>query len=99
MSFTIVAANLPPRLRGKLRGRMLEVDAGVFVSDGNAGERVSAWEAVLLDLPEDARATVIFTNARGETDFLSVGPKRREIVAMEGGLAVEVRPRRRETKT
>jgi CRISPR-associated protein Cas2 len=89
----IVVENVPPRLRGRLAVWLLEVRAGVYVSNLSRRVREMIWETVEDGL-EDGNAVMVWsTNTESGFDFLTLGANRRIPVEMDGVKLVSFLPK------
>lgn len=88
----VVVENAPPRLRGRLAVRLLEVRAGVYLGDYGRRTRERIWEEVVQEIGE-GNAVVAWT---APTDagfaFETCGPSRRVPVDFDGFRLVAFRP-------
>lgn len=80
----VVVENAPPRLRGRLAVRLLEVRAGVYLGDYGRRTRERIWEEVVAEIGE-GNAVVAWTapNDAG-FDFETCGSSRRVPVDFDG---------------
>lgn len=80
----VVVENAPPRLRGRLAVRLLEVRAGVYLGDFGRRTRERIWEEVVAEIGE-GNAVVAWTapNDAGFA-FETCGASRRVPVDYDG---------------
>ena len=73
----IVVENVPPRLRGRLAVRLLEIRAGVYI--GKPGRRVREliWEELREALGNGNAIMAWSTNTESGFAFETLGPNRR----------------------
>ena len=80
----IVAANVPPRLRGRLALWLLEVRAGVYVGKVSRRVREMLWDTVSKGIENGNAVMAWSTNTESGFDFLTLGANRRIPVEMDG---------------
>lgn len=88
----IVVENAPPRLRGRLGTRLLEVRAGVYV--GKAGRRLREriWEEVCIAIGPGNAVMAWKTRSEQGFDIKTLGANRREPVDWQGLRLVAFKP-------
>ena len=80
----IVVENVPPRLRGRLAVWLLEVRAGVYVSDLSRRVREMIWGQSEEGIGEGNAVMIWSTNTENGFDFLTLGYNRRMPCEMDG---------------
>jgi len=80
----IVVENVPPRLRGRLAVWLLEVRAGVYVSDLSRRIREMIWGQIEEGIGEGNAVMIWSTNTESGFDFLTLGSNRRMPYEMDG---------------
>lgn len=80
----IVVENVPPRLRGRLAVWLLEVRAGVYVSDLSRRIREMIWGQIKEGIGEGNAVMIWSTNTESGFDFLTLGSNRRMPYEMDG---------------
>jgi len=80
----IVVENVSPRLRGKLAVWLLEVRAGVYVSDLSRRVREMIWGQIEEGIGEGNAVMIWSTNTENGFDFLTLGSNRRMPCEMDG---------------
>jgi CRISPR-associated protein Cas2 len=90
----IVVENVPPRLRGRLGTRLLEVRAGVYV--GKAGRRLREriWEEVTIGIGPGNAVMAWKVNSEQGFDIKTLGANRRTPVDWQGLRLVAFQPDR-----
>lgn len=93
----IVVENVPPRLRGRLAVRLLEIRAGVYVGRAGARLRHRIWDEVLVGLGEGS--AVMAWSAQTEQGYRieTAGRNRRVPVDFGGLILVSFEPASDET--
>ena len=85
MAMTVVVTeNIPPRLRGRLAIWMLEVRAGVYVSNLSRRVRETIWQYMEADIEDGNVVMAWSTNTESGFDFQTMGENRRIPVEMDG---------------
>ena len=88
----IVVSNAPPRLRGRLAVRLLEIRAGVCVGNYSRRTREMIWRQVRVEIENgDAIIAWAASNDAGY-DFDTCGTNRRIPVDVDGMKLVEFLP-------
>ena len=80
----VVVENVPPRLRGRLAVRLLEVRAGVYVGRASARLRERIWAEMVAGVGEGS--AVLVWSAANEQGYRirTLGENRREPVDFDG---------------
>ena len=80
----VVVDNVPPRLRGRLGVRLLEVRAGVYVGRAGARLRHCIWNEVLIGLGEGSAVLAWSTPSEQGFRIETAGADRRVPVDFDG---------------
>jgi CRISPR-associated protein Cas2 len=95
----IVTENVPHRLRGRLAAYLVEVRAGVFVSNHGRRIREMLWQWVIDDIGDGNAVLVWNTNTESGYDVETVGPSRRVPVDLDGLKLVSFTPQTLDTES
>jgi CRISPR-associated protein Cas2 len=88
----IVVENVPPRLRGRLGTRLLEVRAGVYVGKASRRLRERIWEEITVGLGSGNAVMVWRVATEQGFDLQTAGTNRREPVDWQGLRLVSFHP-------
>lgn len=88
----IVVENVPPRLRGRLGTRLLEVRAGVYVGKASRRLRERIWEEVMTGLGEGNAVMAWRVATEQGFDLKTAGANRRVPVDWQGLRLVAFNP-------
>jgi CRISPR-associated protein Cas2 len=80
----IVVENVPPRLRGRLGTRLLEVRAGVYVGKASRRLRERIWEEVMTGLGTGSAVMAWRVSTEQGFDIQTAGTNRRTPVDWQG---------------
>lgn len=80
----VVVDNVPPRLRGRLGVRLLEVRAGVYVGRAGTRLRERIWNEVLVGLGDGSAVLVWSTTSEQGFRIETAGVDRRVPVDFDG---------------
>ncbi len=80
----IVVTNAPPRLRGRLAARLVEVRAGVYVGDYSTRTREKIWQQVTAYIEEGDAVMIWRAPTDQGFDFATHGRNRRMPVDFDG---------------
>ncbi|EBC2855216.1 type I-E CRISPR-associated endoribonuclease Cas2 [Salmonella enterica subsp. enterica] len=80
----VVTENVPPRLRGRLAGWLLEIRAGVYVGDVSAKIREMIWQQISVLTDEGNVVMAWATNTESGFEFQTFGENRRIPVDLDG---------------
>ncbi|MNJ69391.1 CRISPR-associated endoribonuclease Cas2 [compost metagenome] len=93
MSFlTVVAENIPPRLRGRLAIWLLEVRAGVYIGDVSRRTREMIWEQLEAGHEDGSVVMAWASNSESGYEFQTLGPNRRMPIDYDGLRLVAFHP-------
>lgn len=88
----IVTENVPPRLRGRLALYMVEVRAGVYISNLSRRVREMLWDTVVNEVEEGNAVMAWSTNNESGFDFVTCGANRRIPEEIDGLKVVAFEP-------
>lgn len=88
----IVVENVPPRLRGRLGTRLLEVRAGVYVGKASRRLRERIWEEVMAGIGPGNVVMAWRVATEQGFDLRTAGVNRREPVDWQGLRLVAFNP-------
>ena len=80
----IVVENVPPRLRGRLAGWLIEIRAGGYVGDLSTKVRDMLWSQIEQGIEEGNAIMTWSTNNESGFDFMTLGKNRRLPVEFDG---------------
>lgn len=89
---TVVAENVPPRLRGRLAIWLLEVRAGVYIGDVSRRTRDMIWAQLAAGYEDGSVVMAWASPTESGYEFLTLGPNRRLPVDFDGLKLVAFHP-------